>query len=223
MASLEGLKRRLNEYRPHVESAFIVYVTPRPSPVDDVDDSFDMVEISTGDDPLLPRICNTKRQLAIAATALDEGKWNIIVALKDGDPVGRIWECLATEKRYFAGVPRFRLAEDEFVMFDLFVEREYRRSGIAFTMADYFFKKYSPDGDNPPAYGYGFISYDNVPSILWHHSVGFQIAQTVNYLAIGPYIKWKMPFSDMPRFGPLSRKGRHTDPDREMFGPPLMP
>ena len=108
-------------------------------------------------------------------------------------------------------------------MFDLFVSREHRRSGIANTMADYFFRQYDPDDETSPKYVYGFISYENVPSILWHHSVGFQIAQTVNYLAIGPHIKWKIPFSDMPRFGPLSRKGRHMDPEREMFGPPLMP
>ena len=113
-------------------------------------------------------------------------------------------------------------ADDEFFMFDLFVEREYRRSGVAFTMADHFFRKYPP-GSTTYNYGYGFISYDNVPSIMWHHSVGFQIAQTMNYVEIGPFIKWKIPFSDMPRFGPMSRKGRHTDPSKDVFGPPLFP
>jgi hypothetical protein len=104
----------------------------------------------------------------------------------------------------------------------LFVEQEYRRSGVAFTMADHFFRKYPP-GSTTYNYGYGFISYDNVPSIMWHHSVGFQIAQTMNYVEIGPFIKWKIPFSDMPRFGPMSRKGRHTDPSKDVFGPPLFP
>lgn len=223
MASLEGIKRRLTEYKPHVESAFVVYVTPRESPVTNVDDSFEIVEINSADDPLLPRICSTKHQLSSAKKAISEGKWDVIVALKDGEPAGRIWQSLVSEKRFFAGIPRFKMAPDELVMFDLFVTREHRRGGISFTMADYFFKKYDPDDPSSPNYVYGFISYDNAPSIMWHHANGFLIAQTVNYLAIGPHIKWKIPFSDMPRFGPLSRKGRHTDPSRENFGTPLMP
>lgn len=224
MASIEGLKRKVKEYKPVIQSAFVVYVTPRESPVDEaqIDHQFDIVEVNDPTDPLLPRLCSSKLQLKNARKAMTEGRWNIIVALKDGDPIGRIWETVATERQLANGVPRMRLAKDEFFMFDLFVEREYRRSGVAFTMADFFFKKYDPDVTHM-RYGYGFVAYENVPSILWHHSVGFQIAQTMNYLAIGPHIKWKMPFSEMPRFGPMSRKGRHTDPSKDMFGPPLFP
>ena len=140
------------------------------------------------------------------------------------EPVGRIWETVRTETAIANGVPRMKLADDEFLMFDLWVEREYRRGGLANTMADFFFKRDPPE-TRPRANGngYGFVAYENVPSILWHHSVGFQIAQTMNYLQIGPFIKWKIPFSEMPRFGPMSRKGRHTDPSKDIFGPPLFP
>ena len=172
MPTVEGLKRRANEWKPKVVSAFVVYVTPRPSPVEDPDTSFDIVEITDPDDPLLERICFTKYQLRHARRAIGEGRWDVIVALKDGEPVGRIWETFGTEKPLANGVPRVKLADDEFFMFDLFVEREYRRSGVAFTMADHFFRKYPP-GETTYNYGYGFISYDNVPSIMWHHSVGF--------------------------------------------------
>lgn len=225
MPSLEGIQRRLKEWKPQVVSAFVVYVTPRPSPVpaDQIDDQFTIVEVSTPDDPVLPKICASKRQFRIARDAVAEGRWNIIVALgPDGEPAGRIWETYGTERALANGVPRMRLAADEFLMFDLWVEREYRRSGIAHTMADHFFRKYPP-GETQMKYGYGFVSFENVPSILWHHSVGFQIAQTMNYLQIGPFIKWKMPYSDMPRFGPMSKKGRHTDPSKDVFGPPLFP
>jgi hypothetical protein len=117
-----------------------------------------------------------------------------------------------------------RLAPDEFFMFDLFVEREYRRSNIGMTMADYFFRRYDPENEGTTMkYGYGFISYENGPSILWHHSIGFNVAQTINYLAIGDRIKWRIPFSDVPRFGPMSRKGRHTDPSKELFGTAIFP
>jgi len=225
MASIDGLKRKAKEWKPTVVSAFVVYVTPRESPVDpaDIDPAFTIVEVNTPDDPILPKICTTKRQLKIAQQAMREGRWNVIVALgPDMEPVGRIWETRATETALANGVPRMKLATDEFLMFDLWVEREYRRGGLANNMADFFFKRDPPETSTLKN-GYGFVSYENVPSILWHHSVGFQIAQTMNYLQIGPFIKWKMPFSDMPRFGPMSRKGRHTDPSKDIFGPPLFP
>lgn len=221
MASLEGLKKKLDEYRPQVQSAFMVYVTPRPSPVEEIDEQFEMVMLTSPTDPLLPKICATKRQLKVAEKAIGAGRWRVLIALKDGEPVGRIWETHGSERGLFDGIPRVHLNDDESFMFDLFVTREYRRSGVAATMADYFFKLYPVGGKEQ--FIYGFISYENAPSILWHHSVGFQIAQTMNYLAIGPHIKWKLPFSEMPRFGPMSKKGRHTDSSKDMFGPPLFP
>ena len=220
MASIEGLKRRISEYRPHVQSAFIVYVTPRESPVDEVDEQFEIVEVDNPEDPLLPQICQPW-QMKDARESMAKGDLRIIVALVDGRPIGRIWELFASERRLFSGIPRVRLGPNETFMFDLFVEREYRRSNIGMTMADYFFNLYPPDSDM--RYVYGFISYENAASILWHHSIGFNIVQTINYLAVGPRIKWKIPFSDMPRFGPMSRKGRHTDPEVDLFGTSLLP
>lgn len=224
MASVEGLKRRLEEWKPFVQSAFIVFISPQPSPIDQdqLDDDFEIVVITSPNDPLLPKITTSKRQLREAKKALGEGRWDIIVALKDGEPVGRIWETIRDEKPLANGVPRVKLADDEFMMFDLFVEREYRRSGVANNMAHAFFTKYDPEKTHMK-YGYGFIAYENAPSILWHHSVGFQIVQTINYLSIGPFIKWKIPFSDVPRFGPFSQKGRHTDAETDLFGLPLFP
>ncbi len=220
MASLEGAKRRLRSLRPKVQAAFVVYLEPLKNPVTDVDESVEFHEVTSPDDPLLPAIC-APWQLAVARESLSRGEWDIIVAVKDGKPIGRIWETHASERRLLAGIPRVRLARDEVFMFDLFVEREHRRSNVAMTMANYFFEKYihSPQ----VKYVYGFISYENAPSILWHDAIGFNVVQTMNYLAIGDRIKWRIPFSDVPRFGPTSRKGRHTDPDAALFGTALLP
>ncbi len=222
MASVEGLQRRLKEYRPKVQSAFIVYVTPREPPNEAIEnDPFEMVMVTDPDDPIIPKIAE-KWQLKGAKEAIAAGRWRILVALKDGEPVGRIWESLESERRHFVGVPRVRLAKDEAFMFDLFVEREYRRSSIAMTMANYYFELYDPT-TTQMKYVYGFISYENAPSILWHFANGFNVVQVINYLELGPRIKWKIPFSDNPRFGIMSRKGRHTDPEKELFGTSLMP
>jgi len=131
-------------------------------------------------------------------------------------------DLLYAERRFLTGVPRVQLAPDETFLFDLFVEREYRRSSIAITMAEHFFGLYDPDTTHIK-YAYGFIDYENAGSILWHHGAGFNIVQTINYVQIGPRIKWKMPFSDNPRFGPMSRKGRYNEPEKDLFGTSLMP
>jgi len=222
MASLEGLKRRAKSYKPHVQSAFIVYVTPRKSPITEVDDQFDVVELTEPNDPLLDQITQPWQRKG-ARKMLAAKRCRVIVALVDGKPIGRIWEINASETAYFSGIPRVKLAQDETFLFDLFVEREYRRSNIGMTMADYFFKMYDPDHGDKVSYVYGFVSYENSPSIMWHYSIGFNIVQTINYLAIGDRIKWKIPLSDNPRFGIMSRAGRHTDPDKELFGTSLFP
>lgn len=224
MASLSGLKRRLTQLRPHVQSAFVVYVTPRESPVGErAQSEFDVQEVTTADDPLVSKVCPAW-QRPWATQMFNEGRLTIIVALKDGVPIGRIWDLKGDNNAWFSGVPRVKQAPDEFFMFDLFVEREYRRSNIGMTMADYFFRKYSIENvGGRVKYGYGFISYENGPSIIWHHSIGFNVVQTINYLAIGERVKWRIPFSDVPRFGPLSRKGRHNEPDKELFGTALFP
>lgn len=224
MPSLKGLQRRLKQLRPHVQSAFVVYVTARDSPAAErVQSEFEVREVTEASDPLVSKVC-PKWQRSWADQMFAEKRLTIIVALKDGEPIGRIWELRGDNTSFFSGVPRVRQAPDEFFMFDLFVEREYRRSNIGMTMADYFFRKYSKEAlGSTFKYGYGFISYENGPSIIWHHSIGFNVAQTINYLAIGERIKWRIPFSDVPRFGPLSRKGRHNDPDKELFGTALFP
>lgn len=222
MPTVSGLVERVKKLRPRIQPAYIVYLRPNGSPVDVVDDGIKIHEITHADDPLLERIC-APWQLPRARAELAKGNWDIIVALKDDEPVGRIWETFATERALRSGIPRVRLAKDECLMFDLFVDREYRRSNVAMTMAHHFFEKYDPAAHPDVRYVYGFISYENGPSVLWHHAIGFNIAQTINYLSIGERIKWRMPFSDVPRFGPMSRKGRHTDPSVELFGNQLMP
>jgi hypothetical protein len=222
MASVEGLKRKLRSWRPRIQPAFVVYLEPQDNPIQEIDETVEFHEITTPDDPMLPRIC-APWQLPIARKAIAAGEWDVIVALKDGQPVGRIWETFATVRSLVAGVPRMKLAKDECLMFDLFVEREFRRSNVGMTMAHYFFEKYQHGKDPRVRYVIGFISYDNGPSVLWHHSIGFNVLQTINYLSIGERIKWKLPFSDTPRFGPMSRRGRHTDASKEYFGSGLLP
>src|SRR5829696_2106800 len=115
MPSLGGIKKRAKQLKPHVQSAFIVYVTPRKSPAAErVEEEFEVVEITSADDPLLERI-TAKWQLPWAKSEMANGTLTIIVATKDGEPIGRIWDSDAPyHKSLTSGVPRMRLAKDEF-------------------------------------------------------------------------------------------------------------
>ena len=220
--TFNGLVRRLRSLRPKVQSAFIVYLRPGGNPVDDVDPKVTISDVTSPDDPLIDAV-TVPWQRERARKELAAGAWDIVVGVKDGEPVGRIWETWTSERARFSGVPRVRLSGDEVLMFDLFVAKAHRRGNVAMTMASYFFDKYGDDSGSDVKYVYGFIDYENAPSILWHHSIGFNVVQTINYVSIGERIKWKLPFSDVPRFGPMSRRGRHTDPDVELFGNQLLP
>lgn len=222
MSLNQRIQRKWREWKPVVVPTFVVFLNTDVTPVVCEDNEFQIVEVNTPDDPLLPKLCPNRRQAALAREAISAGRWSAIVALKDGEPIGRIWEAFGSETGFFTGVPRFRVADDEFFMFDLFVEREYRRGLVAFTMADYFFKKH-PLATTSLTYAYGFVAYENSPSILWHDAVGFLIGQRVSMLHIGPYVKWRLPFSDSPSVGPLSRRNRTVDPSLRLSGRSFMP
>src|SRR5207237_1248920 len=59
MASIEGVRNRLKEWKPFVQPAFLVYVVPRKSPVppEQIDHDFTVSIVNTPDDPLLPKVC----------------------------------------------------------------------------------------------------------------------------------------------------------------------
>jgi GNAT superfamily N-acetyltransferase len=224
---VEKIRRKVKNLRPHIQSAYVVYALPKIGVTFDGDDEFEVREVTTPDDPLIDQIV-APWQRSWARQLFRDGRGRIIVALVDGRPVGRVWEIFASEKSLFSGIPRMALAHDERLFFDLFVEREYRRSNIGSVMANYVYSLYP--GSNPETgfvgpvkYAYGFISYENSGSILWHYANGFNVAQTVNYLSIGERVKWRIPFSDMPRMGPWSRKNRIVDDKIEMFGTALFP
>ncbi len=221
MASLAGIKDRVAALKPKVVPTFVVSKVADKYPDVEADDTIRLQWVRSGADPLLATVA-TGRRLAFARKKIDSGAWSVLVAIKDGHSIGWIWQTTATEHGWTSGIPRVKLkSPGERFLFDLWVQREFRRGNVAWLMGEEFFRDCSADPDFD--YVYGFIAYDNVASIMWHHSVGFTIVQTCNMLHIGDSIKWRIPFSDMPRSGPLSRTGRHNNPEVVVFGPPLLP
>jgi GNAT superfamily N-acetyltransferase len=157
----------------------------------------------------------------LAAKYLDAGDW-YAMAILDGDQVvGRVWMATRVDNQLLNGIMHVRLRDDEAYGFDLYIEPEHRRGSISSFIADACISELQRRGTR---IGYTHLMFDNPPSVMWHHMVGFNWLQVYNMISIGERFVMKIPFSESPRFGPLSRRGRHSEePPPDPFGGALIP
>lgn len=223
MGILERATTTLKQYRPTVGSGFLTYLDLNAIEPPDVelDDRFTWRILESGSDPLLAKVA-PHWQRRIAGRKLDSGEWYVLVILHDDRVIGHFWAVLRPTRGLFNGVMNVSLIEgEEAYGFDLFLDEEYRRGNIGNWVAKLTITSLRDRGIR---YGYTHVLFDNVPSVFWHHDVGFNWLQSFNYFNFGPRIWWKIPFSESPRFGPLSRKGRFNDPERPVpFGGSMLP
>jgi ribosomal protein S18 acetylase RimI-like enzyme len=224
MALGAKIRRVVEDYKPSVGTAFFNYldlVATEPEPVE-LAAGFHAEYVESSSDPMFARVV-PRWQRRLAAPRLDSGDWYLMVLLDDDKVFGHFWVALRHTRGWFQGFPRVHLSDrgDEAYGFDLYLEPEYRRGAVGQYVA---YLTITSLRDRGVSIGYTHVLHDNVPSIFWHHGVGFNWVQTFNYLNIGPRIWWKIPFSESPRHGPLSRRGRHTERDPQMpFGGSYFP
>jgi ribosomal protein S18 acetylase RimI-like enzyme len=221
MSVVETIRRTLKDYRPKFGTAFLTYLDlPSSTHEQALDTSLEARVVESSSDPLLARFA-PRWQQKVAGPRLDAGDWYALVIL-DGDTiVGHFWATLRTGRGLFNGMMNVSLQDDESYGFDLYISPEYRRGSIGAFVADTTIAELQRRGAK---IGYTHLIYDNAESVLWHDSIGFNWVQVFNYFNFGPRIWWKIPFSESPRFGPLSRKGRHTQPEPSPpFGGSLLP
>jgi hypothetical protein len=114
-----------------------------------------------------------------------------------------------------------RLRPDEVYVWDLFIDPAHRNMVLSQEMGFALVRTFVARG---ASYGLTHVLHSNSGSILWHHLFGFGVVQTFNFFHIGDRILWKIPFGECPRFGPLSRQGRHSQAEPEpFFGTALIP
>lgn len=112
------------------------------------------------------------------------------------------------------------LAKDESFLLDLWTHPDYRRQAVAFTMAyelgacvDAFYPHIR--------WVYGYAHKDNEASRnLMELIYGMWPVQEIKEVEIGPYWVNVVPGSDHPKFGPFSKKGRHSGDGFQMPGRP---
>jgi hypothetical protein len=108
------------------------------------------------------------------------------------------------------GLLPIRLARDEAFILDIWTHPDFRRHSVAFTTAyemgrvvDNLFPQFR--------WVYGYAHKDNAASRgLMEAVYGMWPVQEISEIEVGRSWVTKVPFSDQPKFGPFSKRGRHS-------------
>ena len=223
MGITERIRRTLTDYRPRVGSAYLTYidlVAADPEYVE-LDEHYTHAVVESSSDPLFAKVA-PRWQRRIAAEKVDAGDWYVLVIMHDEKVIGHFWASVTSTRGLLNGVMDLELVDgEEAYGFDLYLDPEHRRGKIGNWVA---WLTITGLRDRGMRWGYTHVLSDNVPSIFWHHGVGFNILQSFNYFNFGPRIWWKLPKSETPMYGPLSRRGRHSGDDpADPFGGSFFP
>jgi len=119
-----------------------------------------------------------------------------------------------------AGLLPIRLAKDEAFLFDLWVHPDFRRHAVGITMAyemgaaaDEFFP------EKRWVYGYAHTDNEASMNLMWL-VYGMWTVQTIKEYELGDFRVGVVPGSDSPKFGPFSKRGRHSGDGFQMPGRP---
>jgi GNAT superfamily N-acetyltransferase len=178
-------------------------------------------EITSSADPMLGFAPHWQRRLC--RTHMDAGFWYCLVAV---DPetdakVGHVWTTTESANGRLNGMLDVRLAPDEVYVWDLFIDPAHRNLVLSQEMGEALIRTFEARGKR---WGLTHVRYDNAASVMWHHLFGFDAAQVVNFVQVGDRLLQKLPFGESPRFGPVSRRGRHSTLDpADPFGLSFVP
>jgi GNAT superfamily N-acetyltransferase len=209
----------LVKYRPRVNDCYIVsYPVPAVAPIIEPPDSIWLKRVTRADDPHLAQV-EPPWRLRQAQHDFAHGEYALLAI--DGDrTVGKFW--LARRERGtnpFEG-PHVRLAGDEEYIYGVWVDPDYRRAGIAVRLCIECTEIQLATRPHP-LWVHFFVDAENaaIRKLVARNFPGWE-SQKARLLKIGPAFNIKVPFSDRPRFGPLSARGRHSGHGQRVPGRP---
>ena len=131
----------------------------------------------------------------------------LFVALVDEQPVGWLFLARASHRDPWSGL-KVRLAADEIYCYDLWINASHRRGGTARYLTQTMFRWCASRPDLTRLYAW--VDQDNRASQkLCRHVHGMVECQHISYARVLNRFGVPIPFSDRPRYGPFSRRGRH--------------
>jgi GNAT superfamily N-acetyltransferase len=130
------------------------------------------------------------------------------VATVGGRFAGWMWLSRVSHRDPWSGL-RFRLAPDEAYVYAMWVEPEFRPLGVGAMLMATQLSEVQRAGDVSRVYGW-VDSNNREMQLLTRMVFGFVQVQTVRRARLLHLTGVQVPRSDEPRFGPVSRAGRHS-------------
>jgi GNAT superfamily N-acetyltransferase len=129
------------------------------------------------------------------------------VATVDDRFAGWVWLSRVSHRDPWSGL-HIRIARDEAYAYAMWVEKADRELGIAGVLMSRLLSDVR--SDRAISRVYGWVDRRNRQmQLMLRMMYGFTQVQRV-WRASMPRIGWQVPWSDSPKFGPVSRVGRHT-------------
>lgn len=120
---------------------------------------------------------------------------------------GWVWVSRVSHRDPWSGL-HIRIARDEAYAYAMRVEKADRELGVAGVLMSRLLS--DARSDRHLSRVYGWVDRRNREmQLMLRMMYGFAQVQRV-WRASAPRIRWQVPWSDNPRFGPVSRVGRHS-------------
>lgn len=130
------------------------------------------------------------------------------LATLDGRFAGWLWLSRVSHRDPWSGL-RFRIAPDEAYVYAMWAEPNYRKLGIGGLLMSAVLSDLQREAAIKRVYGW-VDSGNREMQVLIRMAFGFTQIQRVRRARLLHLIGWQLPWSDAPRFGPVSRAGRHS-------------
>ena len=222
MSIVDKVKVKAGSLKPRVTEC-IIYVRPVPLIADEKPDAGEDFYFKVCFDPTDRHLAQleTPERLELMKGPFARGAMVILAVHKPTDKaIGKMWLITRTPEQGDGsrGLLPIHLAKDESFLFDLWVHKDFRRHHVGITMAFEMgaaFDKFFPH----LRWVYGYAHKDNEASRnLMELFYGMWPVQEVKEVEVGDYWVSVVPGSDTPKFGPFSKKGRHSGDSFDMPG-----
>ena len=224
MSIVERITRRVERDKPRVDEC-IIFVRPLPLIADEkppAGDEFRFKAVFDPNDRHLAQIEPPER-LELMKPYFAQGSFVMLaIHIPTDQAVSKMWMLTHTPQLSDAkrGLLPIKLARDECFILDIWTHPDFRRQAVAFTVAyelgaalDRFFPE--------KRWVYGYAHKLNEASRgLMEHLYGMWAVQEIKEVQVGQYWVTMVPGSDEPKFGPFSKRGRHSGDGFQMPGRP---
>lgn len=224
MALSDRIRSRVELVRPRITEC-VIYARPIPLVADEKPPAGEDFLLKAVFDPTDPHLVALEppERLDLMKPFFAQGGFVMLAVHRPTDrPIAKMWMLTYTPHPSDAkrGLLPIRLAKDECFIFDIWTHPDFRRQAVAFTLA-YEMGAVLDDRYPDKRWVYGYAHKDNEASRnLMELLYGMWPVQEIKEVEVGNYWVNVVPGSDHPKFGPFSKRGRHSGDGFQMPGRP---